>query len=45
MIPSMEWPEEQLQRFRLRFISFLHSVQQPGSYCDGWFPGGGTSAY
>ena len=23
----------------------LHCVQQPGSYCDGYFTGGGTSAY
>ena len=27
------------------FIFVLRHVQQPGSYCDGKFMGGGTSAY
>ena len=26
------------------FVALRH-VQQPGSYCDRWFTGGGTSAY
>ena len=34
----------QPRKYDLDLYFVLHRVQQPGSYCDQWFMGGGTSA-